>query len=416
MKVRAWLGVLVATAMLAPSPVAAGEIEDVVASTAHTPDELLASFDDAILPGLSLPGEPPTITGNTELDTRIRELAEARGYIPRGVPIQALVPVDGYYVQPDAAAAWEALQAAAAAAGHTITLTSGYRSPATQASLFVSRMAGTSDAELDALLAIAAPPGYSRHHTGYAIDIRTPTDFLYDFAGSDAYAWLAADDWANAKSFGFLPSYPFDSSPAGPDPEPWEYVSVGAMNIVCGDFEPSAEEPFCDTVGSTFATDVVWLYDAGITTGCREIRFCVTDTLTRAQAATFLWRMAGEPEATVEIPFDDIPDSSYYTEAVRWMVENALTTGTSSAEFSPDDPLTRDQFVTFLWRFAEQPPPAAPHPFIDVPDPYFATDAISWAAEVGITTGSSPSEFSPGGTATRGQAAAFLHRYESLTS
>ncbi len=416
MKVRSWAGSAMVAALLvvAAAPASAGVIEDAVAATAHTPDELVAAFDDAILPGLGLPGDPPPITGDPALDERIRTLAEARGYIARGEPTQSLVPADGYWLQPAAAEAWEALQAAAAGAGHTLILTSGYRSYDRQAGLFSSRITGTSDAELDAVLAIAAPAGYSRHHTGYAIDIRTPGKILHEFATTEAYAWLAADDWAAAKAFGFLPSYPDGSAPAGPDPEPWEFVWVGAINIICGDFEASPTEPFCDTIASAFAPDIVWLADSGVTTGCRLIRFCPDDTVTRAQAGTFLWRMAGEPASTIEIDFVDVPEGTFFTEAVRWMVEMEITSGTSPDHFSPHDPVTRDQFVTFLWRFAGEPVPTLAHDFLDVPDPYFASTAIRWASEVGITHGISPTEFSPGGTSTRGQTAAFLHRYDLL--
>ncbi len=411
---RSWLAIALAMAVLAPTPATAGVIEDTVAATVHTPDELLATFDDAELAGLGPEGPAPAITGNAETDARIRAIAEARGYERRAEPSQTLVAVDGYRLQPEAAAAWEALQAEAAAAGHSIILTSGYRSPATQAGLFRSRLRSTSDEEIDRVLATVAAPGYSRHHTGYAIDVKTPTHVLHDFATSGTYAWMAADNWAIAKSFGFIPSYPAGASAAGPDPEPWEFVWVGPVNIICGDFEPSTEAPFCDTIESTFATDVVWLHEAGITTGCRVGRFCVNTEITRAQAATMIWRMEGQPVSTSDIPFIDVPDDTYYTEAVRWMVETALTTGTSPTEFSPHNPLTRDQFVTFLWRYAGSPSPTEPHQFEDVPVASFATTAVSWAAESGVTTGTSLTEFSPVATATRGQAAAFLHRFDLL--
>ncbi len=400
-------------AVLAPSPAHAGIVDDAVAATAHTPDELVASFDNAELPGLPGEGPAPGITGNADLDARIRAIAEARGYQRHAQPDRDLVVVDGFRVQPDAAAAWEALQGAALDAGHSIRITSAYRSPATQAGLFRSRLTSTTDADIDHVLATVAAPGYSRHHTGYTIDIRTPTHFLHDFANSEAYAWLAADNWAAAKSFGWLPSYPTGASVAGPDPEPWEFVWVGSINIICGDFDPSPETPFCDTLGSTFASDVSWLLAAGITTGCNTNRFCTKARITRAQAATMLWRMDGESAASSDIPFIDVPDDAYFTEAVRWMVELEITTGTSATEFSPHIELTRDQFVTFLWRYAGEPPPTTPHEFVDVPTS-FATDAVSWAAEAGVTTGTSATEFSPTATATRGQAAAFLHRYDLL--
>ncbi|MBT5579252.1 MAG: hypothetical protein HOJ56_02975 [Acidimicrobiaceae bacterium] len=396
------------------SPVAAGALEDAVADTAHTPDEYLATFDEALLPGLGPIGAPPPITGNPEIDARIREIGEARGYTRRPEPTQNLVRTDGVLLQPAASAAWEGLQAAARAEGQTLILTSGYRSGSHQASLMLGKLTGYNDASIEAVLDIIAVPGYSKHHTGYALDMVSDTHQRFDFANSPEYSWLAENNFERAKAFGFIPSYPEGIINAGPNPEPWELVWVGATNIVCGDFEATPDAPFCDTTGSTFAGDIAWLLEQEITTGCRAIRFCTNDNVTRAQAATFLWRMEGMPTASAVIEFDDVAPTTFYTEAVRWMVEFGHTTGTSPSAFSPDDDLTREQFVTFLWRLAGRPAPLKPLPFDDVDPGRFSADAIAWAAEVEITLGTSPTEFSPSNTATRGQAAAFLHRYDQL--
>ena len=96
------------------------------------------------------------------------------------------------------------------------------------------------------------------------------------------------------------------------------------------------------------------------------------------------------------------------------MLENEITTGTSPTTFAPDEQLTRAQFVTFLWRAAGRPMATTPHAFTDVDPVSFANDAVSWAAEVGITAGTSPTEFSPNAPATRGQIAAFLPRFSDL--
>ncbi|NCG37492.1 MAG: hypothetical protein GWP48_08215 [Actinobacteria bacterium] len=143
-------------------------------------------------------------------------------------------------------------------------------------------------------------------------------------------------------------------------------------------------------------------------------RFCTNDIVSRAQGATFLWRMEAMPAASAVIEFDDVAPNTFYTEAVRWMVELRYTSGTSPSTFSPNENLTREQFVTFLWRLAGQPPPLEPLPFNDVNPDGFSADAVAWAAEVGVTTGTSATTFSPSDTATRGQAAAFIHRYERL--
>ncbi len=408
--------ILVAVTLLASlaAPAAAGVVEDAVAASAHTPDEYLATFDQALLPGLADIGDPPSITGNTEIDNRIRELGEARGYIRRPEPSRDLVWTDGVLLQPDASTAWESLQAAARAEGQTLIITSGYRSGSHQASLMRARSTGYDDASIETLLDIVAVPGYSKHHTGYALDMKSDTHLLFDFAASPEYAWLAENNFERAKAHGFIPSYPEGIVNAGPNPEPWEFVWVGAGNILCGDADATEGEPFCDTFGSPFGGDVAWLLAEEITTGCREDRFCTNHNVSRAQAATFLWRMELMPAASATIEFEDVRADAYYTEAVRWMVENGYTTGTSATTFTPDSDLTREQFVTFLWRVAGRPTPNEPVPFDDVDPDGFSAAAIAWAAEVGVTTGTSSTEFSPSATATRGQAAAFLHRYDTL--
>ena len=393
----------------------ANPVIDALEATELSADELVSAFDDARLGGLQpLVGPPPSITGDAELDTRIRQLAEARGYERRAEPSIPLTFLDGHFLQPQAATAWASLRTAAAAAGHSISLTSAYRSAGSQASIFRSRMTDTSDAALDTLLGAVAAPGYSKHHTGYAIDLRSGSAVLFDFATTPAYEWLSADNFANAKAHGWVPSYPDGVASQGPNPEPWEFVWAGAVNIVCADFTPSEGEPFCDTLGSTFADDIVWLHETELTTGCSTIRFCTKDAVTRGEGATFLWRLFDRPIPVEPAGFDDVDEGAFFTNPVAWMVESDITTGTSPTMFSPFDPLTRAQFVTFLWRAAGRPAPAEPHAFDDVRSDSFANDAIAWAVGVGVTNGTSATTFSPSGTATRGQIAAFLHRFVDL--
>ena len=111
--------------------------------------------------------------------------------------------------------------------------------------------------------------------------------------------------------------------------------------------------------------------------------------------------------------FTDVGEGIFYYDPVRWMIELELTTGTSATTFDPDRPLTREEFVTFLWRYAGHPEPEAAGPFIDVDPRGFAATAIDWAATA-VTNGTAPGVFSPRDHATRGQAAAFLHRFADL--
>jgi hypothetical protein len=412
------LAIALATAVATPGVAAANPKIDAVAVVGPTLtlEQMVTAYDEALLPNLRAPApNPPVITGDVELDTRIRALGEARGYTRRPEPSGALANVDRHLLQPTAASAWLQLRAAAATAGHSIEITSGYRSAAGQRAIWIDRMRGTSDEALDLLMQTVAVPGYSKHHTGYAIDLRSGPASLFAFQDSPAYAWLSENNFANAMAYGWLPSYPAGVDGLGPGPEPWEFVYVGLDNILCADFDPEADpsRPFCDTIGSPFADDIVWLHDTGLTTGCDARRYCTDGIVTRAEAATFLWRLFGrmEPGTDFNHTFDDVPAGAFYTDAVRWMVENKITTGTTSTSFSPSRTLTRAQFVTFLWRAAGRPDPMSSLEFEDVDPGSYAATAIAWAKFVGITSGTSATEFSPDATATRGQMAAFLHRF-----
>ena len=112
-------------------------------------------------------------------------------------------------------------------------LASAYRGFDTQRHiLFRHLKAPFTDERIHAKLRIVAPPGYSRHQTGYAIDLATADHGINEFRLSEAYAWLAADNFLEAKRHGFIPSYPAGVQNQGPDPEPWEFFYVGVENLV----------------------------------------------------------------------------------------------------------------------------------------------------------------------------------------
>ena len=163
-----------------------------------------------------------------------------------------------------------------------------------------------------------------------------------------------------------------------------------------------------------FFAPVYWAYEhePQITNGTSATLFSPDAGCTRAQVVTFLWRAMGKPEPTkTETPFNDVAKGQYYYDAVLWAVEEGVTTGTSADKFSPDSTCTRGQIVTFLWRAMEKPAPKnTNNPFTDVPAGAYYTDAVLWAVESGVTRGTSENRFSPDSTCTRGQIVTFLWR------
>ena len=118
-------------------------------------------------------------------------------------------------------------------------------------------------------------------------------------------------------------------------------------------------------------------------------------------------------DGTPRVNFTDVPANAYFHDAVEWAVEEGITSGTTAVTFSPYNACTRAQVVTFLWRAAGCPEPESSYtPFVDVPANAYYHDAVLWAAEEGITTGVTASRFNPNATVTRGQTVTFLWRWD----
>ena len=175
--------------------------------------------------------------------------------------------------------------------------------------------------------------------------------------------------------------------------------------------EKGGENPFVDVADDAYYADaVIWAVGKGITSGTTATTFSPNAACTRAQAVTFLWRAAGSPEPESMSSFADVSADSYYTKAVAWAVEKGITNGTSDTAFSPNATCTRAQIVTFLWRSQKSPSSGGVNPFSDVAvDAYYA-DAVLWAAENGITGGTTTTTFSPNNDCTRAQIVTFLFR------
>ncbi len=167
---------------------------------------------------------------------------------------------------------------------------------------------------------------------------------------------------------------------------------------------PSAEEWIHLTVD--------WAVVNHVTYGTSATTFSPDEECTRAQFVTFLWRTMGQPETTLtSSPFKDVVPGTWYYTAVLWAYENHITLGTSSTTFSPNEPCSRSQVVTFLWRMEGCEPPAVTETkFEDVVPGEWYYDAVLWATERGITQGVSETAFCPDDTCTRVQCVAFIFR------
>lgn len=169
---------------------------------------------------------------------------------------------------------------------------------------------------------------------------------------------------------------------------------------------------FVDVPENSYYEEAVdWAEENGITQGTDDTHFSPNDICTRAQAVTFLWRTAGSPAPkSTTMPFTDIPTGSYYYNAVLWAVENDITKGTSGSTFSPDAICSRAQIITFLWRSEKSPAAGTANPFVDVKSTAYYADAVLWAVKKGITMGTTSTTFSPDADCTRAQIVTFLWR------
>ena len=168
--------------------------------------------------------------------------------------------------------------------------------------------------------------------------------------------------------------------------------------------------PFSDVSTSAYYYEAVkWAQEKGITGGIGNGLFGPNQPCTRAQIVTFLWRAAGSPEPKAMSSFADVSMDAYYAKAVAWAVENGITTGTGDGKFSPDATCTRAQSVTFLFRAIGKLVDSKAE-FRDVPTDSYYANAVAWAVENGVTNGIGNGLFGPDNSCTRAQIVTFLYR------
>ena len=188
-------------------------------------------------------------------------------------------------------------------------------------------------------------------------------------------------------------------------------MPAGKVEVKATFTEEVKTSPFQDVPTDAYYYEAVkWAQKKGITGGIGDGLFGPNQPCTRAQIVTFLWRAAGspEPEGTAA-GMTDVAAGSYYEKAVAWAIENGITTGAADGRFAPDATCTRAQGMTFLFRASKASADGAPA-FSDVAADAYYAEAVKWATDNGITNGTTSSTFSPGSGCTRAQIVTFLWR------
>ena len=182
----------------------------------------------------------------------------------------------------------------------------------------------------------------------------------------------------------------------------WDnYVLLADDNVV------ATVGGFSDVKESAYYADAVqWAVENGVTTGTSATTFSPDATCTTGQIITFLWRANGSPSVSGVTPFDDVSSSDYYYQAALWAKEEGLVSGSS---FQGNTPCTRAATVTYLWKLADQPS-VGTSKFTDVPNNADYAQAVAWAVQEGITSGTGNNAFSPNAICTRGQIVTFIYR------
>ena len=176
-----------------------------------------------------------------------------------------------------------------------------------------------------------------------------------------------------------------------------------AMIIIKG----SSDLPFCDVAAKDYCHDAVkWAVDKKITNGISSVDFCPSQTCTRSQILTMLWRANGSPKSSIANPYKDVKSGDFFYAAALWAHEKGLVTGN---KLDASVPCTRSETVTYFWKLAGSPAAQASS-FTDVDVNAAYAKAVDWAVEKGVTSGTDAATFSPENTCTRGQIVTFLYR------
>ena len=176
-----------------------------------------------------------------------------------------------------------------------------------------------------------------------------------------------------------------------------------------------SDPAFSDVPNGAWYEDAVnWCRENGIISGTGNNTFSPDMTMSRAMLATVLYRVEGSPSVNTAVKFSDVVEGAYYEKAVAWSSENGIMSGYGNGLFGSDDPVTREQLATILWRYAGSPDAGEVESFADAADiSGYALNAVDWARANGIISGVGNNSFNPKGDASRAQVAVILYRYLS---
>lgn len=188
------------------------------------------------------PKLPKYIYNNKTVDDYLKNIAESLGYQKRIFADEnELVYFENVITRVEVRDAYKKMRDEMKEQGILLHFVSGYRNSISQRSIFKRKASidgieniptGLYDPAIYKTLAVSALPGYSKHHSGYAVDFGCGNDYLvYQFAETNCYEWMSANNFENTKRFGFIPSYPEGVENQGPNPEPWEFVWIGVENL-----------------------------------------------------------------------------------------------------------------------------------------------------------------------------------------
>ena len=179
-----------------------------------------------------------------------------------------------------------------------------------------------------------------------------------------------------------------------------------------------AANSFTDVRSTDWFSDAVsYVQERGLMSGTSATNFSPNEPTTRAMLVTILYRSAGQPETTGQSSFADVLARDYFANAVAWASENNIVTGYSRTRFGSNDPVSREQIATLLWRYAGSPSAGSAQNFSDrnqISD--YAADAVNWARANGIVNGRPGNRFDPKANATRAEVATILRNFLSQQS